>query len=137
MAIPKSIDARRFYRCANRRGIEAGILFEADQPTGAIYMAGYVVECMLKALIIESRPDRFRGDLLEQLKRIGHNITRLLDIYYQSGGSRPPVVVLKAFTLVGEWSSEMRYDPRESPPSDAEKFLKAVAQINQWIDGRI
>jgi HEPN domain-containing protein len=129
MACPKSKHARLYYRCADRRRVEANILLKADQPTGAVYLAGYVVELMLKALNLANTPANQRESLPEDLKRIGHNTVRLLELYQHKGGSRPPPNVVRALTLVGDWSSEIRYDPREVPLQEAERFLKAVDKV--------
>lgn len=57
MGVPKSKHARLFYRCALHRRDEAKILRKADpRTTGAVYLAGYSVECILKALILAAAP---------------------------------------------------------------------------------
>ena len=57
MAIPASIEARLYYRCAFQRHEDAQILLRADHTTGAVYLAGYGVECILKALVLHfNRP---------------------------------------------------------------------------------
>jgi HEPN domain-containing protein len=137
MEMPRSKNARLCYRCADKRRIEASILIKAAQPTGAVYLAGYVVECMLKALNIETQPDNLQGSRLEELKRIGHNLTKLLELYIRDGGSRPPANVVRAFTLVSDWASDIRYDPREVKPAEADRFLKAVDDVYRWVDGRL
>jgi hypothetical protein len=38
-----------YLRAANRRGNEAWILFQSEQRGGAIYLWGYVAECVLKS----------------------------------------------------------------------------------------
>ena len=58
MATPSSKESRLFYRCAKQRYEEAQILLEAGRPTGAVYLAGYGIECMLKALVISMVPAR-------------------------------------------------------------------------------
>jgi len=136
MGVPKSKFARSFYRCADKRRVESRILFKADQPTGAVYLAGYVTELMLKALNLENTPANQQEALLDNLKRIGHSLTGLLELYYQKGGSRPPPDVTRAFTLVGDWTS-IRYDPKEVDPVDAERFLEAVDTVYRWVDGRL
>ena len=125
MARARSKDARLHYHCADMRRVEANILIKASQPTGAVYLAGYVVECMLKALNIESQPGTPPGSRMEELKRIGHNLTGLLDLYLQEGGSRPPGNVARAFTLASDRSSEIRYDLTVVKLAEAERFLKA------------
>lgn len=54
MAIPSSSDARLYRRCALLRYGEAEVLLKADYTTGAVYLAGYGIECILKALVIMS-----------------------------------------------------------------------------------
>jgi hypothetical protein len=137
MACPNSKHARLYYRCADRRRVEANILLKADQPTGAVYLAGYVVELMLKALNLANTPANQQKRLLEDLKRIGHNIIRLWELYQLKGGNRPPPDVVQALTLVGDWSSEIRYDPKEVPLLEAQRFLRAVDVVYRWADGRL
>ena len=137
MSVPKSRDARLYYRCADKRRVEANILVRAEQPTGAVYLAGYVVECMLKALILENRPSNQQAECLEELKKLGHNLTRLLELYVAEGGSRPPPEVARAFSLVSDWSSEIRYNPKELKALEAERFLRAVDLFYLWADGRL
>ena len=62
MAIPRSKESRLFYRCARQRFGEAEILLEAGHPTGAVYLAGYSIECMLKALDPLDGPSGEVGD---------------------------------------------------------------------------
>ena len=56
MAVPRGKEARLFYRCAKQRSGEARVLQAAFMPTGAVYLAGYSVECILKALIFSVVP---------------------------------------------------------------------------------
>ena len=137
MAMPKSRDARLYYRCAEKRRVEASILIKAVQPTGAVYLAGYVVECTLKALNIETQPADQQAGRLEHLKKVGHNLTRLYELYFEDGGSRPPTDVMRAFQFVSQWSSEIRYNPKEVKLVEANRFLKAVDEVYRWTDGRL
>ena len=52
MAVPGSSDARLYYRCAFQRYEESQVLIEAGYTTGAVYLAGYGIECILKALVL-------------------------------------------------------------------------------------
>lgn len=102
MAMPNSEEARRFYRCAHIRREEAQILLKAEQATVAVYLAGYVVELMLKALIIESIPLGRRPIMVENLKKVGHYRSRLIEIYRLEGGGRPPVEIARELNYVGD-----------------------------------
>jgi len=65
MGMPHSRDARLFCRSATQRFAEAQILRKADQTTGAVYLAGYGVECMLKALILDTLPNTRQAAMLQ------------------------------------------------------------------------
>jgi HEPN domain-containing protein len=84
-------DARLFRRCALQRFRESEVLFEAGYTTGAVYLAGYGVECILKALV----------------------------------------------SLVNDWSTDLRYNPRSVRSDEAEEFLGSAAAIIRWAEGRL
>ena len=58
MSTPTRPIPRKFYRVAYQRFEEAEVLFEAGYYIGAVYLAGYAVECMLKTLILEATPEK-------------------------------------------------------------------------------
>ena len=55
----------------------------------------------------------------------------------QNGGPRFPREITEAFTLVNDWSTDMRYLPRTLKADEAEGFLSAAENIIRWADGRI
>ena len=57
MAAKKSRHVRRFWNAAVARRREADILLDAGKTVGAVYLAGYAVECGLKALILAHHPE--------------------------------------------------------------------------------
>jgi HEPN domain-containing protein len=54
MGLPNSKAARQFWRSSKQRFDDAELLLKAGHTTGAVYLAGYGVECMLKALLVNS-----------------------------------------------------------------------------------
>lgn len=56
MAMPADIDARRYYRVAYQRWDDGVALLGISRPRAAIYLSGYAVECILKALLLVSTP---------------------------------------------------------------------------------
>ena len=52
MPIPTSSNARLFYRAAKERFEDAELLLSLNRTTGAVYLAGYSVECIIKSLIL-------------------------------------------------------------------------------------
>ena len=64
MAMPADIDARRYYRVAYQRLEDGNLLFEKlARSNAAIYLSGYAVECILKALLVSATPVKQRPAL--------------------------------------------------------------------------
>lgn len=95
MAIPSSPNARLFYRAAKQRYDDAVLLLQLQRTTGAVYLAGYSVECMLKALILESVPDRQEPLILAQFRgQQAHNPGWLLRLYKKTISASVPANVI-------------------------------------------
>src|SRR5436309_2268465 len=105
MAIPSSRDANLYYRCALQRYEEAAVLFKADYTTGAVYLAGYGIECILKALVLMAVPAGDRSDMLKSFRGSkAHEYEWLRSLYLTNGGARFPREITQHFTLVNDWS---------------------------------
>ena len=138
MPVPGSSDARLYYRCAFQRYEEAEVLFTADFTTGAVYLAGYGIECILKALILMAVPVAARSETLKSFRGSkAHEYEWLRSLYLTNGGARFPREITQQFTLVNDWSTDLRYTPRSVRADDAEAFLKAAVAIIHWADGRL
>jgi len=109
MGVPRSIEARIYYRCAFHRFEDALILLRADRTTGAVYLAGYSVECMLKALILSTVPAKKRLDVFQSFRGpTGHDFDYLRNQYRLNRGAPFPREVNQSFTLVNDWSTDLR-----------------------------
>lgn len=138
MAIPQASDARLFYRCAFQRYEEAEVLFRASYTTGAVYLAGYGVECILKTLVLMAVPARSRSDILKLFRgNKAHEYEWLRAMYLTNGGARFPREITRHFTLVNDWSTDLRYSPRQVRDEEAQAFLESAVAIIQWADGRL
>lgn len=138
MAIPASPEARLYYRCAFQRYEDAQILLSAARTTGAVYLAGYGIECILKALVLSALAPAARAAMLDSFRGArAHDYEWLRALYLQNGGSRFPRETTRAFTLVNDWSTDLRYLPRTMKPDEAEGFLAAAENIIRWADGRL
>jgi len=138
MSTPASSDARLFYRCAFQRYEEAKYLLDGGYTTGAVYLAGYGIECVLKALILTVTTSRKRPDLIKSFTGgKAHDFDWLRSIYLSRAGSRFPAIINQYLTFVAGWSTDLRYMPRQFQPKDAQAFLKAVTAVMHWADERI
>lgn len=117
---------------------DAGILLQLDRTTGAVYLAGYAVECMLKALALNQCPPSKRGRLNESFRGAkAHNFEWLGTRYLELGGSTFPSAIAKAFSLVSTWEVSFRYRGGAIQLPEAKAFIDAARTITQWADERM
>lgn len=135
--VPTDINARRYYRVAYQRLDDGSALLDISRARAAIYMTGYAVECILKALLLVSTPAGQRSAVLETFRGAGsHNIDWLREQLVHRIG-RLPVAEARQVSLVRSWSTDLRYEPGPGDPEDAEAFLAAANAILTWADGRM
>lgn len=138
MAMPQDIDARRFYRVAFQRFEDGTLLLERlDWPKPAVYLTGYAVECILKALLIVVTPARSRGETVASFRgALAHDLLWLRD-RLGARKVRPPLAESRELTYLSSWSTDLRYEPGPGDREDAERFLRAARIVIKWADGRM
>jgi HEPN domain-containing protein len=130
VAMPSSVQARRFYRAAKQRFDDALLLLEMERTTAAVYLAGYSVECMLKALILSAVPQAQEAALLARFRGArAHDYEWLLELYAEQSGARLPASVVPHFARVNSWSTDMRYTPGTIAAHEAQAFVEAAIAI--------
>ncbi len=130
-------DAWLFRRSAILRYEESQILLKAGKTTGAVYLSGYGIECILKALVLISTPAAKRSEMLQSFRGSkAHDYEWLRYLYRLNGGARFPRSINEHFTLVNDGSTDLRYNPSTVDEPDAEAFLKAREAIIAWAKGR-
>ena len=139
MGLPAAQEARPFYRAGLQRFEDARLLLEkAERTTGAIYLAGYGVECLLKSLVLSVVPAGERRAMVANFRGSrAHNYDWLKARYFENGGAQFPSHVSKAFVLVNTWDTEWRYRSGTASPRDAEDFLRAAEEIIIWASERL
>src|SRR5581483_3852365 len=81
------------------------------RPRAAIYLTGYAVECILKALLLTSTPAGERPEVLATFRgAVAHNIDWLRDRLVQRIG-RLPVNENRHLSLVSSWSTVFGTSP--------------------------
>lgn len=138
MGLPRRTEARNYRRVALNRADEAAALLRGDYYTASVYLSGYSIECILKALILSAVPPQEYREVLASFRGTqGHDLAWLKQRYVSLTGAQIPKNVLKAMLLTSTWSSELRYEPGNVHPRDAEQFLAAAQAILAWADSRI
>jgi hypothetical protein len=137
MGLPNATEARPFYQSALQRFEDAEYLLAANRTTG-VYLAGYSVECMMKALILANAPAGRRVEILGHFRGgRGHDYDWLRARYFEQGGPPFPTDIARQFSFVDSWSTDLRYRAGALNPRDAEVFLRAARAILDWADGRL
>ena len=132
---------RKFHRAARRRLETATFLVQKSRfYVDAIYLAGYAVECALKALILKRTAARkFKEvyDAISQGKK-AHDYEYLKGIL-----AKPPTrmtfppEIQDAFRSVASWSTDLRYETTHVPYDDAESFVEAARTILAWVERQL
>ncbi|MBI1928757.1 HEPN domain-containing protein [Candidatus Poribacteria bacterium] len=113
---------------ANERLKDAQALLGKKRYNGAIYLGGYVMECLLKAAIcvhlsVEKLPAVYHTHELLGLM----NATGLLPFL------KADAFLYQQFTTVRTWNVTIRYYSRKFDAQEARKFLDALKEVRQWI----
>jgi HEPN domain-containing protein len=138
MPLPRASEARDFYQSAKQRLADAEFLFSGGRNTGAVYIAGYGIECMLKALILSMLGAKGRAEMLDSFRGSkAHEFEWLKWQYRECKGPLPPAEVEKQFIRVNSWTTALRYKPGAIRSDDARDFLDAAKRIQDWGEGRL
>lgn len=138
MGVPQDINARRYYRVAYQRLEDGSLMLDKlERPKGAVYLTGYAVECILKALILEVTPASGRKTTLQGFRgAIAHDLSWLRGLLI-ARGVHIPLGIAQELAYVGTWSVDLRYEPGDGDRDDAERFISSAKAILNWADGRM
>ena len=116
---------------ARERGADAAAMLPQRQDsTGPVYMAGYAIECALKAYLTDRGIARPAGG------RTGHDLRglwktsgfRLADLNDPQG--------TKSFYVEG-WSTDLRYRHRLDTPRSTAEMVEGARVLSSWIQMRL
>lgn len=134
-------------KASTHRLDDARALLQAGRWRGAMYMAGYAVECLLKTKLMRVYGCRTLRDLETELQRRGvlaeqatvftHQLELLLRLTQRLEPLRQHRTLWPQFTLVNRWLPAWRYTADLSNRRDASDFLEAVGQIMHWIESNV
>jgi HEPN domain-containing protein len=123
-------------------GAEA--LLREDRWRGAMYLAGYSLECVLKKKLMEKFACFHLLQLEEALHQRGllgaettiftHHLESLLRVGGGLERMRRDPGTWGEFRIANEWVPAWRYSPDLANRQDAEDFLRAVKAVRRWIN---
>jgi len=133
-----SIHLRHFRRIAHERLEDARFLLHDNRNTGAVYLAGYGIECILKALLLSAVPSRLENSVVESFRgAIGHSFDHLREQFVQVSGRQIERAIVPHFVRVGTWGTNLRYTPGVTRRETAEDFFRSVDAIMTWAERKL
>ena len=134
-------------KAIGQRLLDAKVLAAAGRWRGSIYLAGYAVECALKAQLMRKFDCRTLDDLEQELGRRGilpvqktvytHQLISLLELTGSLPRMRRNLVLWRMFSVVNKWVPAWRYTSDPSSRTATTEFLEAVEQVVQWITNNV
>ena len=101
-----------------------------QRPVGAVYMAGYAIECSLKAYLQrEGKPFPTSGSE-------GHNLKGLWRASGFRFGDLPDIAGEKTF-YIEHWNTDLRYESAYDFPVPIESLRKGAQELVGWIQNKI
>ena len=133
-------DVVKYGRAAKQRLAAAEFLLANQFNREAMYLAGYVVECAFKALILDRTPRNDRSERLLQISRgnKGHDIEYLNALLRSCGLMIPPRIIEQLRLIrLAEWSTDWRYEVGLVPSEDASTFILASKTFLEWKESAL
>jgi HEPN domain-containing protein len=126
---------------------DAQSLLNSSRWRGAMYLAGYSIECQLKTALMRVFSCRHLRDLEHELRARGilapdatvftHQLEVLLHLTNAMDRLRQNVENWRQFNVVNRWMPAWRYNSDLSNEDDANFFMDAVENISRWIENNI
>lgn len=132
------MERKDFQALARTRLAEARALLEQGMPEGAYYLAGYAVECALKACIARMTrrhdfPEKQRVDeaYSHDLKKL-FKTARLDSIFAEAQKADPGLK--QNWEIVKDWNEQSRYNlPKRRTEDEARDLVRAIAERTHGI----
>jgi hypothetical protein len=122
---------------------------DKSRANGAMYMAGFVIECLLKAILLERHPN-LQGPLdparLSAFDRevysllFSHELDAMLDFLPEVpkklnalGQTERRPIWLPFRTVCEQWTVYARYSPKRATMQEATRFMDTIREVKQWL----
>ncbi len=125
----------RFLRAAEQRLAAADLLLDNSKFLDGMYLAGYVVECSLKALVLSyirvpERPEFLREHFRGQR---AHDFEHLATLLLRNGVNIPKPLRLSVVRANDIWSTDLRYETGHGKVADSKFLRDAGEKILAWV----
>ncbi len=134
-------------KASKHRLDDARALLIQQRWRGAMYMAGYSIECLLKTTLMRRFDCRHLRELEEELQArrllaaratiFTHQLELLLGLTDATERLRQNEEHWRLFNMVNRWVPAWRYTANLSSPDDANDFVAAVEKLVHWIENNV
>ena len=131
---------------SHQRLEDAKVLLRASRWRGAMYIAGYAVECLLKTKLMQIYECQNLRELEAELQRrsilsgrstvFTHQLEELFKLTPGYNRLQQNQNVVSLFNLVNRWTPKWRYT-RQTTGDAATFFIEAVEEVMHWISNNI
>ena len=118
---------------AKERLKTAVFLYRHKYTLEATYLAGYVVECSLKALILDAAEDP--KSLVRDNRFRRHSVEDLNPLLIDRGRRIPPELLAKL--RQSRWSIDLRYETGQKDIVRTQQFLETAEEVYNWVEGQL
>lgn len=134
-----AITSRKFLKAAVQRLTAAEVLLDANLTLEAQYFGGYVVECSLKALIMDSAPDAEKANTLKRITSgaAAHRPDVLLGRLRVYGISLPDDLRKRMRRFTDTWETSLRYETGRRDLGETRAFLSTARAVLNWVEGNL
>jgi HEPN domain-containing protein len=112
---------------AEERGTDANVLKREGRLLAAVYLAGYMVECRLKAFL------QHRGRRFPTSGREGHDLRGL----WEAAGFRLQDISGNKHLFLETWTTSLRYERRLPNGSDFVTLYQGAVELAGYIQTRL
>jgi HEPN domain-containing protein len=124
---------------------DAQALFEKGRWRGAMYLAGYAVECRLKHVLmrtwrcfqLKELEDKLQARDIQQTP-FTHSLHSLMVLAGGVARIQSDPILWRQFSLiVNAWQPAWRYEPNLGSLEEAAAFLEAIRRMVAWIENNL
>src|SRR5208283_5094655 len=131
------LTSRDFQRAAAQRFMTAEFLLEKGLTLDALYLAGYSVECILKAPIMHLTPEADQETTFQLLKSGAKmHYPEHLRVELRKRQHDIPPDLIKRFRRF-DWSTNLRYESGRRRGGEVRGYLKTAQRWIEWANGEM
>ena len=124
------IKKQQIKQVSSDRYTDARVLLRHQRYNAAIYLGGFVIECLLKCSLWDLRSN----PKINRLLYTSHNFEDLLEansLLFQK--LRTEVAIFNAFSNIMGWSVTIRYMSKRVSRDGAHQFMKNMGEVRLWL----